>query len=398
MDPDTTYLLEVGGYAGATGPYGLRLQVDSVASTDHVTPANTSTAALPSLAVVRSFHAVAPLPDGGAIVAGGTRDPSSQSAAILNADRTTDRLDAPSNTFAAGPDLSNGRFALSGTALPTGRVLLAGGDLGGTADLFDPHADVMTGSIALAGGMRVMHTATLLPDGRVLLTGGTRVRFTPGPSAESLATTAIFDPKTRTFTTGPEMAVPRTSHAAVCLLDGRVLVIGGVGRSDTEIIDVRGGASTATSGPVLASVRDDHTATRLADGRVLVLGGQDGTGRSLDTAEILEDPTAAPGSAFAAIPAAMSSRRADHQAVLLPSGQVLILGGEDDPANGSPDVILTTVDVFEPVSKTFTALPPLAVGRDDHRVTRLRDGRVLVTGGEDVDMASIASVEAYTTK
>ena len=95
----------------------------------------------------------------------------------------------------------------------------------------------------------------------------------------------------------------------------------------------------------------------------------------------------------------MASRRADHQAVLLPSGQVLLLGGEDDPGDGSGDVILQTVDVFEPVAETFTALGPLAVGRDDHRAIRLLDGRVLVTGGENTaSSASIDDVEAYDAR
>jgi len=35
------------------------------------------------------------------------------------------------------------------------------------------------------------------------------------------------------------------------------------------------------------------------------------------------------------------------------------------------------------------------VGRDDHRVVRLRDGRLLVTGGEDAWSLSIRDAEAY---
>ena len=35
----------------------------------------------------------------------------------------------------------------------------------------------------------------------------------------------------------------------------------------------------------------------------------------------------------------MGSRRADHEALRLPGGGVLLLGGEDDPADGSPDTI-----------------------------------------------------------
>ena len=125
-------------------------------------------------------------------------------------------------------------------------------------------------------------------------------------------------------------------------------------------------------------------------------GGQDGSGKSLDSAEILDDVADA---SFRALVATMASRRADHQVVPLPSGQVLVIGGEDDPGDGSGDVILQAVDVFEPGAETFTALPPLATPRDDHRAVRLRDGRVLVTGGENTtSTASIADAETYDAK
>ena len=398
VDAGTPYLLEVGGYGGRAGDYVLRLELDGACAADAVTPAASQAVAVGHMARIRSFHAAAPLPDGDALVAGGTNNPSGATAAILGADGTTERFDAGTSTFVAGPALTNARFGPTATALPTGRVLVAGGDLGGTADLFDPWAgQVFTAQgIHLVPGMRSLHTATLLPDGRVLLAGGTRVKLTPAPVAEHLATTEVYDPKTRSFTAGPTLAHVRTSHAAVGMPDGRVLVIGGVGRSDSEWVDIRGASSSVAPGPALTTVRDDHHATLLADGRVLVTGGQDGSGRSLDTAEILDAPA---DPSFRLLAGRMASRRADHQAVRLPSGQVLVLGGEDDPGDGSGDVILQTVDVFEPGSETFTALPPLAVGRDDHRAIRLLDGRVLVTGGENAtSTASIDACEAYDAR
>ena len=50
---------------------------------------------------------------------------------------------------------------------------------------------------------------------------------------------------------------------------------------------------------------------------------------------------------------------------------------------------------FDPATETFSALPNLDSGRDDHRAAVLADGRVLVTGGEDEAMKAIADVEAY---
>lgn len=363
-----TYHVEVGG----SGAY--RLTLDFTAESPLPGPVD-------PLATPRSFHAAIALPDGRALIAGGTLDPSSQVDAILNAIATTEIFEGDS--FTPGPALSGARFGPAAVALPNGEVLIAGGDLGGTADLFDGESIV---SIPM-DGVRVLASATLLTDGRVLIAGGVTVVFNPLPSVETLATTTIFDPRTRAFTAGPALRAPRVSHAAVRVKDGRVLITGGVGRADSEWVD----AATSIPGPALTGVRDDHTATLLTDGRVLLVGGQNASGRSLDTAELLE------GGAFRTVVAVMADPRADHQAVRLPDGGVLILGGEDDPAGG-PDVILTGVELFDPATELFTSMAPLRVPRDDHRVARLSDGRILVTGGEDETSTSIADVETYRAR
>ncbi|MHC4960372.1 MAG: Kelch repeat-containing protein, partial [Planctomycetota bacterium] len=387
------YYVEVGGYAGDTGGYRLALEILADPLPGPPDPATAGTTLVGPLVEPRSFHAAAALPDGRVLVAGGTSDPSSQVNAVLNAIASTEWFDPVTARSSPGPDLGAGRFGLTATVLPTGRVLLAGGDLAGSADLFDPFVGegLVARNIPMTGGVRVLPTATLLADGRVLLAGGTTIRFAPLPTAQTLDSTTIFDPKTRTFAAGPGLLAPRASHAAVRLADGRVLLTGGVGRADSEVVSAD--ATVSDPGPGLSGVRDDHSATRLADGRVLLAGGQDAAGRSLDTAEILE--TIAGG--FRLLAATMLNRRADHQALRLPTGQVLVLGGEDDPGGGA-DVILVGVDLFDPATETFVAMPPVAVPRDDHRVVRLADGRILVTGGEDAASVSIAAVEIYSPR
>src|SRR5437773_1626071 len=72
------------------------------------------------------------------------------------------------------------------------------------------------------------NTVTLLADGKVLVAGGT----TGGTAARTLVSAELYDPLSATWTATGSMNEARTGHAAVMLLDGRVLVVGGA-RSDT---------------------------------------------------------------------------------------------------------------------------------------------------------------------
>ena len=80
------------------------------------------------------------------------------------------------------------------------------------------------------------HTTTLLPDGMVLATGGIDSGRDDG---SALAVTQFFDPRAGSWTSGQPMLEARYSGAAVMLNDGRVLVIGGVGRNGSALASTR---------------------------------------------------------------------------------------------------------------------------------------------------------------
>jgi len=72
------------------------------------------------------------------------------------------------------------------------------------------------------------YTATKLVDGRVLVVGGI-------DADGMLASAELYDPRTGVFVSVEELAEPRAYHTALLLADGRVLVLGGVGEDGAPI-------------------------------------------------------------------------------------------------------------------------------------------------------------------
>lgn len=187
----------------------------------------------------------------------------------------------------------------------------------------------------------------------------------------------LFDPATGTLTdTGGPTSV-RVANTWTQLPDGRLLAVGGSGaegalNATAEVYDPETGAFAATGS--LTEARSMHTATVLADGRVLVTGGGEisTTGEDkppLSSAELWDPST---GTFTAA--GSMTMPRGLHTATLLQDGTVLLAGGGEKGA-------LDTAELFDPTTGSFTATGRLTSGRTLHTATLLADGRVLIVGG-----------------
>jgi N-acetylneuraminic acid mutarotase len=91
---------------------------------------------------------------------------------------------------------------------------------------------------------------------------------------------------------------------------------------------------------------------------------------------------AATDGSFAATDALHDGGRQRHEALRLPDGRVLVIGGSG--ANGASTTNdKATVEAYEPTTETWSALPSMAQRRVWCRVRRLPDGRVLAIGGGD---------------
>jgi hypothetical protein len=122
------------------------------------------------------------------------------------------------------------RNSHTAAVLPGGKVLVVGGDTyegaNGTtlasAELYDMGSGAFTSTGSLHWG-RLGHTMTALPNGKVLVAGGNVFRYYKLPDQ----TTEIYDPATGAFADGPLMITARASFTATLLPNGRVLMAAG---------------------------------------------------------------------------------------------------------------------------------------------------------------------------
>jgi hypothetical protein len=380
----------------------------ATASTLFYNPAANAFTPGPSLLTARTGHAAAFI--GGRLVVAGGRDVNGvvlASVEILAPDLsafdvTRDANGNPTTMITPRADL---------TASPIGAtdVLLAGGTNGGQVLASAERFTLASGTfVATREGLavpRAGHVATVFSTGKVLITGGgTTAAEVYIPQSRSGSQT--FDPEA---TTSPPA---RAEHAAATLLDGRVLLTGGTdgivaastpsALASADIWDPNAVAVRVTpTGAPMTTPRRRHTSTTLIDGTVLIAGGLDAGGAPIARVEVFDPVLASLGGAtFTAITAQLPIPVADHTATRLTSGAVLLAGGSGASGPVASAVVFTPSNAFSPgnseaLSGAFGAPIPLAVPRARHTATLLPDGRVLITGGLTAGGVATATAEIF---
>jgi hypothetical protein len=219
---------------------------------------------------------------------------------------------------------------------------------------------------------RAAHAAIALLDGRVLLIGGcVEESCEAGPQS---ATVDAYDPSSRRFTRLGQLLDRRLSAVAMPLPSGEILIAGGwVGPHVSPLVEAFDPAlGRSRRLPALSVARADIAAVRLEDGRILLAGGYDGEG-PVDLVEIFD-----PSKGTVAPAGRLSIPRAGAGGALLANGQVLLVGGATEGRRPT-----AAAELFDPASGRSTPVGSLAQARYKHAVVGLRDSRVLVIGGSD---------------
>ncbi len=277
-------------------------------------------------------------------------------------------IDPVTGTWAATGSLAQARGNHTATLLPSGQVLVVGGEGPSgtltTAELYDPATGTWSATSSLFEA-RGNHTATLLPAGQVLVVGGEG-------SNGALTSAELYDPATGTWSTTGALAQARSRAAATLLPSGEVLVVGGADSSGAlasgELYDPATGTWTTTGS--LAQARSAPTATLLPSGKVLVAGGV-GSGNTLTSAELYDaghghlgrHRPAPPGSLQRHGDACCPRAKCSSRAALWPAAP------------------LAGTELYDPATGTWAAPPSLAHSRWNHTATLLPSGQVLVVGG-----------------
>jgi hypothetical protein len=288
--------------------------------------------------------------------------------------------------------LIEGRFGHQATALLDGRVLVTGGYSGTrtikSAELFDPATGTWAATASMPDPCR-FHEATLLRSGDVLVTGGQYVEVRedasgqPGQRFSRVSTAAIYVAAEGRWVLRQGLPGAVMGHTATVLPDGRVMVTGGgspfadspMPVSNVWFFDTESDDLVWHPGPPMAEARIMHTATLLADGRVLVVGGDAGGGlfhNILSSVDVFDPMT----NAWSTVDG-LHVARAHHTATLLQGGNgVLVVGGV---AKGGD--VLATAEIWDSSGSGVWGEPiQLVRPRWEHRASLLADGRVLISG------------------
>lgn len=335
------------------------------------------------------------LNDGRLLVAGGDRDTGTRIA-------STHVFDPGAESWTKLPnDMNYARWYPTVLTLDDGRAVAASGSGGpDTLEVFDPATETWTQILGANKNFNGLYPSLhLLPNHEIFWS---RTSWNPqvGTTGSALQLTGAA---TGTWTDMAPMEFPdRQEGASVVMVDAsvspaatRIYVIGGgvAGTSNPQSMEMIDVTATAPA-PTWVRMADMHysrtnvNAVVLPTGRILVVGGQRGGKWAANPDPVYESETYDPGTDTWELGPAMNSPRQYHSVlVLLDDGRVLTAGGIDPTLGGTPQRDLRTMEMFSPAYMTAPSRPTIA------NVTDFAYGAIETIQTPDaVDIASVALI------
>ena len=167
------------------------------------------------------------------------------------------------------------------------------------------------------------------------------------------------------------------SYSITCNYAGTTNYAGSTSTSVTETVGQPPSPSWTSVGN-MAQPLFEQTATLLPSGGVLIAGGNNPAVGGGEEGAVAEAQVYVPSSGTFNTTGSMLIPRFEHTATLLSTGQVLVAGG----SNYTGDGILSEAELYTPSSGGFAVSPvSLNYQRAGHTATALLDGTVLIAGG-----------------
>jgi hypothetical protein len=285
---------------------------------------------------------------------------------------------------------SHEMFCPGASMLPDGSVFVNGGGNGvASTSLYG-----FTSGTWRAGGPmnqpRWYNSSVTLPNGDVFTLGGNLLqqltydgrgeRWSP-TQGWTVVPGALLDPLTTTDPINRSQEHPRLFVAP----NGKIFAPGPT--PNMQWYDLSGNGSVASAGTRGDDTFSQNDVTVMFDqGKLLKAGGN----VSYDRANPAQSPSSATSyvidingdAALVHQVPAMLRGRAYANGVVLPSGEVLVVGGLDNGAAFSDAGAVLTPELFDPVTETWSDVTPMTVPRTYHSVALLMpDGRVFAGGG-----------------
>lgn len=303
---------------------------------------------------------------------------TSRSAELPNIPLGKDRV-VTVEAFGGNELLASGRsmpFDLSDSGTPKVQVIIRG------VNRFSAACDEANDKAEMIQP-RAGHTAVLMDDGRVLLAGGFKQLLRSGIGVDYQSSAEIYDAETGTFAPAGDVGFPVAHAPGVLLKDGRVLIVGGEALDGANATSVASAAifnpkTNAWSQVQMNVARRGHTATLLSDGKVLVIGGLDETNKVLDSLELFDPATGA----FTLVdgvtlPTPVGGGRAFHNAIARDGGRIDVAGGIGADGSTQSKVFYVNYDKNSGKLSVLTG----ASGREINLIAPvLRAGAGLVNG------------------